>query len=378
MKHIKWFVFPAVLLIALSFVVSRTTFAAHAVPASKCTGWKIVASPNADSGNDLLSVAAISANDVWAVGSSTNKQGTLSQTLTEHWNGSKWSIVSSPNVGSYSNVLNGVAAVSSTDVWAVGTDSAQTMIEHWDGTKWNVVASPGRGVLSGIAVVSANDIWAVGNLYHHDGSRTLIEQWNGTKWSIVPSPNHDKKDYLSSVTVVSATDVWAVGDIPQSSVRKTLIEQWNGSAWNIVSSPNPPKTKYTNFLQSVSAVSANDIWAVGYRGSAKGGLIEQWNGTSWTTVKPAKSGLPNTLRAVVAIASNNVWIVGSGKLGTFTEHWNGKQWNHVSSPNPPGLSPDVFQGIAQVPNTQNLWSVGTYEVNDSQLNTHTLIEYYCG
>ena len=43
------------------------------------------------------------------------------QMLTEHWNGSNWSIVSSPSPGTYNgNELYGVAAISTNDVWAVG------------------------------------------------------------------------------------------------------------------------------------------------------------------------------------------------------------------------------------------------------------------
>src|SRR5437764_621866 len=53
-----------------------------------------------------------------------------------------WSVVSSPNVGTSSNVLNGVAVVSANDVWAVGYYSGGTLIEHWDGTSWSVVPSP--------------------------------------------------------------------------------------------------------------------------------------------------------------------------------------------------------------------------------------------
>ena len=38
----------------------------------------------------------------------------------EHWNGTSWAIVPSPNMGTGNNHLNGVAAVSASDVWAVG------------------------------------------------------------------------------------------------------------------------------------------------------------------------------------------------------------------------------------------------------------------
>src|SRR5205823_13678772 len=83
--------------------------------------------------NVLWDVAAISPNDVWAVGYYSN--GTI--TLVEHWDGTQWSIVPSPNPGDSDNYLGAVATVSSNDVWAVGYFDAgpgagwQTLVEHY-------------------------------------------------------------------------------------------------------------------------------------------------------------------------------------------------------------------------------------------------------
>jgi hypothetical protein len=74
-------------------------------------------------------------------------------TLTEHWNGSAWSIISSPNpAGATSSALQGAAAVpheaddEDGGVWAVGGDTLNgasfTLIEHWNGVKWRIVLSP--------------------------------------------------------------------------------------------------------------------------------------------------------------------------------------------------------------------------------------------
>src|SRR5207244_1982808 len=86
----------------------------------------------------LKTVAAISANDVWAVGDYYNISSVAYQTLVEHWDGSNWSIVPSPNVGSLYNHLYGVAAVSASYIWAVGYyDNGnvpyQTLVERYGG-----------------------------------------------------------------------------------------------------------------------------------------------------------------------------------------------------------------------------------------------------
>lgn len=86
----------------------------------------------------------ISACNTWAVGRQAS--GGDEQTLTEHWNGSAWKVVPSPDPGTSSNELNSVRGRSASDVWAVG-DSAdlaktRTLILHWDGHTWARVASP--------------------------------------------------------------------------------------------------------------------------------------------------------------------------------------------------------------------------------------------
>jgi hypothetical protein len=38
--------------------------------------------------------------------------------------------------------MHGAAAVTSNDVWAVGWDLSKSIIEHWNGRRWSVVPSP--------------------------------------------------------------------------------------------------------------------------------------------------------------------------------------------------------------------------------------------
>src|SRR5436190_12918041 len=186
--------------------------------------WSVVPSPNGSSSSGLSGVAVVSANDVWAVGSSGN-QRSGAQTLIEHWNGSSWSVVTSPNPGSIYNTLYGVTAVSTTNVWAVGyyvntTGVTQTLIEYWNGSSWSVVTSPspatGNNELFSVSAASASSIWTVGFLTNNSSQtpsdQTLIEHWNGKIWSVMKSPNPgSSSDHLTGVTAVSASDAWAVG-----------------------------------------------------------------------------------------------------------------------------------------------------------------------
>ncbi|MHB8599900.1 MAG: hypothetical protein ACYDER_24215 [Ktedonobacteraceae bacterium] len=297
-----------------------------------------------------------------------------------------WRVISSPSPGSGANDLYSVSAASSNDIWAVGDYSPpgngiQTLIEHWNGTQWSVIPSPNAGegnYLYSVSARSSSDAWAVGI---HD-AYTLIEQWNGTRWSIIPSPNPDQTDdYLYSVSAVSSSDVWAVGDSsPSNGGTYTLIEHWDGTRWSVIPSRNPSPD--VNYLYSVSAVSSSDVWAVGYgafaNGSGSYNLIEHWNGSQWHRVtSPSPGAFANILYGVAALSSRNAWTVGEylptpSTAYTLTEHWNGRQWKVVSSPSP-GPS-HLLRNATEVPGTSQAWAVGVYS-NGSE--NQTLVEAYC-
>src|SRR5438874_11577412 len=109
-------------------------------PRNLLSTWSTVSSPNPSThGDTLKGVVAISASDAWAVGTTDEVSQAQSKTITQHWNGTRWSTVASVNPGisaslNAGNVLNAVAAVSSSNVWAVGyywkNSLFQTLIEH--------------------------------------------------------------------------------------------------------------------------------------------------------------------------------------------------------------------------------------------------------
>ncbi|HEV3039130.1 MAG TPA: hypothetical protein VHA33_15225 [Candidatus Angelobacter sp.] len=96
--------------------------------------------------NILFGVAAITDTDVWAVGSQEDANGVW-HALTEHWNGSAWSVVNAVDAGANGNQFYAVKALATNNIYAVGQQSgagfpSQALIEHWNGTAWSVVASP--------------------------------------------------------------------------------------------------------------------------------------------------------------------------------------------------------------------------------------------
>ena len=223
----------------------------HSVPSPQDSGlswqltWRVVPSPNVGSGDNVLdAVAALSANDIWAVGSYTDNG--VQRILIEHWDGTGWQVVPSPNVGAANNALNGIATVSAHDIWTVGytvlSGVSQTLTEHWDGTSWSVIPSPNLGVnennvLNDVAALATDNVWAVGSLRAFSfGAEAPILAWDGTSWNLVPGPG-GYGSYLHGVWALPPNDIWAVWlfawyglDVP--SIDSTLEWHVLGWAWH--------------------------------------------------------------------------------------------------------------------------------------------------
>jgi S-layer homology domain len=345
--------------------------------------WTVVPSPIMDGDSGTLNeVAAISSSDVWAVGSYDSMPA--NRTLTVHWDGAEWSMVPSPNVGPGDHDLHGLAVISSNDVWAVGNKygSVQALIMHWDGLEWSVVPGPDLGTyntnLNAVAAASSNDVWAVGSKDLNSGpAQPLIMHWDGTEWSVVPGPNVGAgASFLYDVTVVSSSDVWAVGSyFPELAfASRTLIMHWDGSTWAVVPSPNVSNAE--NRLNAVAALASNDVWAVGnyIRNDAiRQTLTMHWDGNAWTVV-PSPDIHGGWLNDVAVVSASEAWAVGFyGSLPadrTLIMHWDGAEWNVVPSPNVSTLN--NLYGVAAVSST-DAWAVGVHNLSG---DGGTLIERY--
>ena len=94
---------------------------------------------------DLYGVAALSAADVLAVGSTVT-----TDPMTVRWNGSAWTqkvlTLVKGRPGDPPGSFNAVAAVSPHDIWAVGVNAGDPLAEHWNGRAWTVVRTPAPGL----------------------------------------------------------------------------------------------------------------------------------------------------------------------------------------------------------------------------------------
>jgi len=279
----------------------------------------------------LTSVASISRTDAWAVG--WRQDGTNGDfSLIEHWDGTGWRVVPGAHDDAEYPILRDIAAVSSTDIWAVGSDAAGPMAEHWDGVAWRMVRppspSPGRGYASQIVSVAAraaDDVWAVGWSLPRFTVHAVIEHWDGVAWSRVPAASFPHVDQgLSGVVTIAPDDAWAVG----WSENDDLVEHWDGSSWTSV--PDAPVDGGFAALSAVSADGPSDVWAVGSAGgTTPGTFVERWGGSKWRRVPMSDATRLAAGIFDVSVASpDDVWAAGVGPEGDagVIEHWDGEHW----------------------------------------------------
>lgn len=168
-------------------------WAGKAAAAASLTGsnWTVVPSYYFGSlDNVLAGVSAASMTDAWAVGAYYPSSSNVLATLAHHFDGTRWTAFPLPNVGAQENVLYAVSMPTTGKAWAVGYYVSgkfvqQTLIEHFDGNVWSVVpsVSPGalQNILFGVAAITDSDVWAVGAEQDANGLwHTLTEHWRSS------------------------------------------------------------------------------------------------------------------------------------------------------------------------------------------------------
>src|SRR6516225_2187611 len=201
-----------------------------------------------------------------------------------------------PNPPDAGQSMSGVAAVAANDIWGVGSNEfidpttgaidVQPLAEHFNGTSWSVVSTPlvasggpipPTAQFYGVAAAASNDVWAVGFRFgpnNPDNGESLIENWNGSSWSVVPSPTATVENtLLKAVAAISPSNVLAGG----GNAGNVLVEHFDGMNWKVVHSPVFGSGEGT----AISADSANDIWVV------DGGTFLHFDGTKWSSVASA-------------------------------------------------------------------------------------------
>ena len=238
--------------------------------------------------------------------------------LAERWNGSTWTLQSVTGPTGMA-ALSGVSCTSVTVCTAVGDwapsdlASIMTLAERWNGTTWTVQSTPNPpsyslAGLSGVSCPAATTCTAVGHYLNTEETANFVlaERWNGSTWSLqtLPHPAGVTSSSLNGVSCSSAALCTSVGDMERGGVVLTRAERWNGTVWALQTSPNPAHA-ISSDLNGVSCPAANDCTAVGeYTTSPDVGsaFAERWSGGTWLvqSVPPPSGATQSALQGVPA------------------------------------------------------------------------------
>jgi hypothetical protein len=253
----------------------------------------------------LSGVSCTSSTSCTAVG---GKEGA---TLAVSWNGSEWKAQTTPNpVGAIASYLEAVSCTASNQCTGTGWYEQKggkryTLAERWNGTEWSLQTTPSPGlgqptVLYGVSCTSSTSCTAAGFYWSLNSGKVEInpmaQRWNGTEWSLqtVPKPVKEKEAILHAISCTSATACTATGRYGNPGYT-TLAERWNGTEWLGQTIPNPTGE---SILYGVSCSSATACTTVGttYLGEEMFTVGEIWNGTEWKIqTVPNVSGAEETV-----------------------------------------------------------------------------------
>ena len=254
------------------------------------TAWSAFPGPKFNSADqpEIYAMTAVNATDIWTVGTLLVDNESLFA-LYEHWDGTAWTA----QAGELAGFFRAVSADAANDIWAVGYSGNSTFSQHYDGSRWTLVPTPNVGTgpnsLGGVVALAPDNVWAVGYSTasqkpppgkYDVPTKTLIEHYDGTNWSVVPSPNvgpnsQYQSNRLLGVTAVSPTDIWAFGSYfaaSGSENQMTLLLHWDGTTWSLAASPNPQPSNFLDDILTGGVVTApGNVWIVGSEDTAAPG-----------------------------------------------------------------------------------------------------------
>jgi len=259
---------------------------------------------------------------VWAVGRFASSTG--GGRLVVRWTGSKWVRVPLPSRLA-GGLLDTVHVFSNTNVWAGGDDAQDSFLIHYDGHAWtSITPSPLADLtdaqITGIAAADPAHLSVsaftsdpgtnppAGFMYSEAGAAGWLEE------GAIRGP-------MTGISVDDQWNVWAVGSQVDhtTKLRSPYLMRLHGDVVTAFFDASPPPYTYTtdHVLTAVTAISANNVWAVGYRVSAVTGrlctLIYTYYGAGVIDLGgPNVPGVDNQLGAIAAVPGvYDLWAVGS-------------------------------------------------------------------
>ena len=262
--------------------------------------------------------------------------------------------VPTPSPHATTNALQSVAAATAADTWALGTSGNAPLLLHWDGAVWAtrpLPAGPAGATYTTLGSTPDGDVWLGGEgpppIVGMPGKPVLARARAGTfdrvdEVTLAPQttyPHWQRGGMPMDIDGTSATDVWVAleangnGDATANIIPVAL--HFDGAAWTETQLPRP--TNRRSHPRGVEAIAPDDVWMVGYgrsTGAPFFGEIYHYDGTAWSYVSTPLTDTPEVFFLdVSASAPDDVWVVG---YINYTEpvylHWDGAAWTVVAGP----------------------------------------------
>jgi hypothetical protein len=321
--------------------------------------WKLTSTSNpAETQNsDLWGTSCTAPGACIAVGQYEREKSTTTLTLAERWNGTEWTVQTTPNIsGAKATVLYQPSCASTSACIAVGYSLSASGVyysvaEIWNGTEWKLQSVPEptgtlSSVLESVSCTTAAACTSVGYYENSSGvTAAFAVRWNGAEWKVqsVPDPVGAKVTAPAAVSCTAAGACTMAGKYENGSgTTVPFAESWNGTEWSLQSAPNPSGS-ISSEVRSVSCTSATACTMVGTYSTSTGsnqGYAERLNGTEWkiqTTAVPSGSkafSLDGVSCASARVCmATGVNLTTEGKDTTLAERWNGSEWSVLSTPN---------------------------------------------
>ncbi|ADB30561.1 hypothetical protein Kfla_1460 [Kribbella flavida DSM 17836] len=282
-------------------------------------GWVEQPKPAAGSTFDSISSGG---GALWGVGSSREDGKDWDRPVAARWENGRWQATAQPRT--FGRLLD-VAVRSANDVWAVGSwaeadGSGGPLVQHWDGTDWREIALPSHpdGVLQSVAVVE-DEIWVVGT--EGEQSTVFVERYNGKSWLPLTDDVLGVPGYASDIAVVSPDDIWV-------AAFADGIKHYDGHRWTKAALPGTAGA----FLNDFAVVGPNDIWAVGHREDPvyyRTPVAYHFDGKRWSEVRtPQQTGQP----LAVEVLNGKPFVVGDGWPDSTALRWTPAGFVDVPTP----------------------------------------------
>lgn len=182
----------------------------------------------------LTAVSCATATSCLAIGTIPAVGFSMGTPLAESWDGSAWTLQSIPGPpGSTGTLMTGLSCASpascvATGYYSTGPLTFHALAEYWNGSAWTIQSTPAspateNSQLNAVSCVSATSCTAVG-IYSRGvpadvtGLGSLAEYWNGSVWRQVQTTHPSGHNLLYGVSCLFPRSCTAAGAIRQSGI----------------------------------------------------------------------------------------------------------------------------------------------------------------